>query len=73
MRSLELHVDAEVSDDTSFRLKALLFALVRAFQFELAVPHEDIVPMGLLVQRPTVRNELDKGAQLPMLIRAYQG
>ncbi|KAM5537407.1 hypothetical protein V8D89_008926 [Ganoderma adspersum] len=54
-------------------LKALLFALVRAFQFELAVPHEDIVPMGLLVQRPTVRNELDKGAQLPMLIRAYQG
>ena len=56
-----------------FRLKALLFALVRAFEFELAVPREDIVPMGLLVQRPTVRTEPDKGAQLPMLIRPYQG
>ena len=54
-------------------MKALLFALVRAFEFELAVPREDIVPMGLLVQRPTVRTEPDKGAQLPMLIRPYQG
>ena len=55
-----------------YRLKALLFALVRAFEFELAVPHEDIVPMGLLVQRPLVRTELDKGSQLPMIIRPYQ-
>ena len=55
-----------------YRLKALLFALVRAFEFALAVPQEDIVPMGLLVQRPLVRTELDKGSQLPMIIRPYQ-
>ncbi|EJF57472.1 cytochrome P450 [Dichomitus squalens LYAD-421 SS1] len=53
-------------------LKALLFALVREFEFELAVPHGDIVPMGLLVQRPVVRNELNKGSQMPMIIRPYQ-
>ncbi len=70
---LEPRICTKAPDYTPFRLKALLFALVRAFEFELAVPHEDILPMGLLVQRPTVRNELDKGAQLPMLIRPYQG
>ncbi len=52
-------------------MKAFLFALVREFEFELAVPAEDIVPVGTLIQRPNVRGELDKGAQLPLLIRPY--
>ncbi|KAI0677750.1 cytochrome P450 [Trametes maxima] len=52
-------------------LKSFLFSLVREFEFELAVPAADIVPVGTLIQRPNVRSELDKGAQLPLLIRPY--
>ncbi|KAI0650938.1 cytochrome P450 [Trametes meyenii] len=53
------------------RLKSFLFSLVREFEFELAVPAADIVPVGTLIQRPNVRSELDKGAQLPLLIRPH--
>ncbi|KAI0640539.1 cytochrome P450 [Trametes meyenii] len=52
-------------------LKSFLFSLVREFEFELAVPVADIIPVGMLIQRPNVRSELDKGAQLPLLIRPH--
>ena len=53
------------------RLKALLFALVRDLEFALAVPAEDIIPVGTLIQRPNVRSEMQKGAQMPLVIRPY--
>ncbi|KAJ7785145.1 cytochrome P450 [Mycena maculata] len=51
--------------------KALLFTLVRTFEFELAVPVEDIgrKPTAI-VQRPTVRSEPAAGNQLPLRVRA---
>ncbi|KAJ7496540.1 cytochrome P450 [Mycena latifolia] len=52
-------------------MKALLFTLVRAFEFELAVPVEDIGKRSSIVQRPMVRSEPDKGSQLPLLVRRY--
>ena len=54
------------------RMKALVFTLVRTFEFELAVPVEDIKPSGLFVQRPALRSEPAKGAQLPLIIRPYK-
>jgi hypothetical protein len=53
-------------------MKALLFALVRAFEFELAVPAKDIGPtITSIVQRPLVLTEPQKGSQLPVFIKPH--
>ena len=54
------------------RLKALLFALVKAFEFELAVRPEHIKKSGL-VQRPVVQVEgkADK-SEMPLIIKPYR-
>ncbi|KAJ7088434.1 cytochrome P450 [Mycena belliarum] len=51
-------------------LKALLFTLIRAFEFEAAVPKGGIasVTSGLL-QRPAVLAEAEKGSGLPLILR----
>jgi len=50
--------------------KALLFTLIRAFEFELAVPIEDIGKKSTaIVQRPIVLSEKEKGNQMPLLVR----
>ncbi|KAJ7778746.1 cytochrome P450 [Mycena maculata] len=51
--------------------KALLFALVRAFEFELAVPVADIGKKSGIVTRPVVRSQPEVGAQMPLLIKPY--
>ncbi|KAH9030859.1 cytochrome P450 [Lactarius deliciosus] len=50
-------------------VKALLFTLVRAFEFELALPAEDIVRRTSVVGRPVVASNPAAGPQLPLLIR----
>ncbi|KAJ7082474.1 cytochrome P450 [Mycena epipterygia] len=51
--------------------KALLFTLVRAFEFELAVPSEDIGRKdNAIVRRPVVLTDLAAGGQLPLLVRS---
>ncbi len=50
-------------------MKAILFALVRAFDFELAVPPEQITRKSLIVARPFLTSDLDRGPQLPLVIR----
>lgn len=50
-------------------MKALLFILVRAFQMDLAVPGEQIISRTAVVQRPHVRDEIEAGGQLPVLIK----
>jgi hypothetical protein len=53
-------------------MKALLFALVRAFEFELAVPAKDITATSRsIVQRPLLITEAHKGSQLPLFIKPY--
>jgi hypothetical protein len=52
-------------------MKALLFTLIRAFEFELAVPAEDIHTKQSIVQRPVVASEIELGSQMPLLIRPY--
>ncbi|KAH9838261.1 cytochrome P450 [Rhodofomes roseus] len=53
-------------------MKALIFTLIRAFEFELAVPKEDVTRQNASVQRPILRSAMDKGSQLPMLLKPYQ-
>ncbi|KAK7016080.1 cytochrome P450 [Favolaschia claudopus] len=53
-------------------LKAILFTLVRALEFELAVPGEDVGRvMGPVLQLPIVRRDKKAGGQLPVLIKPF--
>jgi len=52
-------------------MKALLFTLVRAFEFELAVPSEHIVKKSTIVQRPVLVTDPDGGNQMPLLVKPY--
>ncbi|KAJ7691523.1 cytochrome P450 [Mycena olivaceomarginata] len=52
--------------------KALLFTLVRALEFELAVPAADIGRIAMsIVQQPMVRSDLAAGTQMPILIKPF--
>ncbi|KZT70529.1 cytochrome P450 [Daedalea quercina L-15889] len=53
-------------------MKALLFTLIRAFVFELALPVEDIIKKTAIVQRPFVRDKVEQGSQLPLVLKPYQ-
>lgn len=52
-------------------MKALLFTLVRAFEFELAVPVSDIGKRSTIVQRPFLRSDPENKSQLPLLVKPY--
>lgn len=54
------------------RMKALLYTLMRAFEFELAVPAADIRSKQTIVSRPIVLSEPEAGNQMPLLIRPYR-
>ena len=55
------------------RMKALLFILVRAFEFDLAVPASDVKKKQTIVQRTVIVSEPEAGNQMPLLIRPYHG
>ncbi|KAF8655799.1 hypothetical protein AX16_002885 [Volvariella volvacea WC 439] len=52
-------------------MKALLFTLVRAFEFELAVPASDIMKKTSMVQRPLLKSDPKGKSQLPLLVKLY--
>ncbi|EIN09989.1 cytochrome P450 [Punctularia strigosozonata HHB-11173 SS5] len=54
-------------------MKALLFALLRAFEFELAVPREDIMKVyAQLVTKPMVATaDQEKQTQLPFIVKPF--
>ena len=54
------------------RMKVLLFTLIRAFEFQAAVAPEDVKKVFIIVTRPILESESEKGNQLPMLIKPYQ-
>jgi cytochrome P450 len=58
---------------TAIRIKAILFTLVRAFKFDLAVPASCIVKKQGIIQRPAVVSEKEVGNQMPLLIKPYVG
>lgn len=53
------------------QIKAILFALIRAFEFELAVPVEDITIKRAAMSRPVLVSDPGAGFQLPMKIKPY--
>ncbi len=53
-------------------MKALLSSLLRAFEFELAVPVEDVGKSFTPVIRPVLRSEPEAGCQLPMIVKPLQ-
>ncbi|KAF5350051.1 hypothetical protein D9756_009191 [Leucocoprinus leucothites] len=52
-------------------MKALLFTLVRAFEFEPGVAASEIGKRGMIVQRPYLINEPKAGNQMPLLVKPY--
>lgn len=61
-----------MSDVYLHRMKALIFTLVRAFEFELAVPASEITKKATVVQRPYIKSEIEKGSQMPLLVKRYR-
>lgn len=53
-------------------MKVLLFTLVRAFEFELAVPVSEIGKKSSVVQRPILINDPKAGSQMPLLLKLYE-
>ncbi|KAJ7617996.1 cytochrome P450 [Roridomyces roridus] len=57
-------------------LKAIIFTLVRAFEFTPAVPSEDVVPQAVgLIHRPAVvdRDNKTKKTGMPLVVKVYNG
>ncbi|KAI0736683.1 cytochrome P450 [Fomitopsis betulina] len=52
-------------------MKALLFTLIRSFEFELALPKEAITKLPGVVDRPFLKDEKQKGAMLPLKVKNY--
>ncbi|KAJ7459302.1 cytochrome P450 [Mycena latifolia] len=52
-------------------IKALLFTLIRAFEFDTAVPEGGIIASSTAIQRPKVRTDQKNGGQLPLIVRPY--
>ena len=53
-------------------MKAFIFTLVRAFEFELAVPASEIGQRSTMLQRPVLRSDPNGKNQLPLLLKPYQ-
>lgn len=53
-------------------MKALLFTLLRSFEFTMALPAESIEKRGVIVARPYVKNDTASGAQMPLVVRIYK-
>ena len=53
-------------------MKAILYTLVRAFEFELAVPAADVKKRSAIVQRPMLKSDPEGGSQMPLLVRHYR-
>ncbi|EJD01989.1 cytochrome P450 [Fomitiporia mediterranea MF3/22] len=50
-----------------YEMKAILYTLIRRFEFSLAVPAESIELRSLAITRPFVHGE--KGAQMPLMVK----
>ena len=50
-------------------MKALLFTLIRSFEFKLAVPVEDVAKDEMIMQRPVLKSDPKRGSQMPLLVK----
>ncbi|KAI0656492.1 cytochrome P450 [Cubamyces menziesii] len=52
--------------------KVTVFTLLRAFEFELGLPAEDVGRTPTMLMRPMRLSDPDSGPQLPVLVRPYR-
>ncbi|KAI5118123.1 hypothetical protein M0805_008032 [Coniferiporia weirii] len=52
-------------------MKALLFTLLRTFEFELAVPAEEFVARTMVVTRPYLKKDMKAGSQMPLIVKIH--
>jgi hypothetical protein len=53
-------------------MKATLFTLIRAFEFQLAVSPDEIKKKISIVQRPALASDPDGKNQMPLFVKLYQ-
>ncbi|KAJ7622150.1 cytochrome P450 [Roridomyces roridus] len=53
-------------------IKALLFALIRAFEFEPALPEGDVIPSAVGISRPTIAGK-GSASTLPLIVKRFEG
>ncbi|KAJ3557679.1 hypothetical protein NM688_g1343 [Phlebia brevispora] len=53
-------------------MKALLFTLLRAFEFDMAVPASSFIKRTSLTQRPMILGEEEKGNQMPLMVKIHR-
>ncbi|KAH7882875.1 cytochrome P450 [Phlebopus sp. FC_14] len=53
-------------------IKALVFTLIRAFEFELAVTASEIRTLPTIIRRPFLRDDPTRKCQLPLVIRPHR-
>jgi len=60
------------SEIRSYRIKAVLYALVRRFEFSLAVPAEDVTWSNIPATRKAyIKGREDKGPHMPLRVKPY--
>lgn len=72
---LHLKINSSADDilpSPPLRMKALLFTLIRSFEFELSVPVEDIGKKSTIVQRPVILSDPAGGNRMPLLLKPVQ-
>ncbi|PVG01509.1 cytochrome P450 [Serendipita vermifera] len=50
-------------------MKAILFSLLRTFEFDLAVPEDDVIRLSSVTARPGLKSEKEKGYQIPLIVK----
>ena len=68
-----LEIPTDAFPHRACRMKAIIYTVIRAFEFELAVPAEDIQRRSTIVQRPLLRSAPEQGTQMPLLVKPYNG
>ena len=53
-------------------MKALLFTLLRTFEFDMALPASSFIKRTSLTQRPLVLGEEEKGNQMPLMVNIHR-
>ena len=54
-------------------MKALVFTLIRAFEFKLSFSADQVKKRSLVVTRPYLKGHLDDGTQMPLKVTFYKG
>lgn len=54
-------------------MKALIFTLVRAFEFSMAISDDKFEKRSNVVTRPYVKDDKEAGAQMPLIVKVYDG